>query len=433
MVNHQLSRRNFNKLILSGAAGALLESMIPTTSRAAATRRRVVVIGGGFGGATAAKYLRKLDPSLSVTLIEPKKVFHACPLSNWVVAGIKTMQDLAQYYTLLQQRYGVTVLHDTAIAIDAVTSSVKLKSGKVLRYDKLIVSPGIDFSWDTIAGYSKAIAETKMPHGFEAGAQTQLLRQQLLALNNGSNVIICPPDSVHRCPAAPYERASLIALYLSHYKPKSKVIILDCKEKFSMQELFLQGWERLYPGKIEWRAASAGGKIEKVNAAAMTVTTEFGDEQGGVINIMPPQKAGAIAFVSGLTDASGWCPINPFTFESTLHKGIYVIGDACQAGEMPKSALAASSQAKVVSATICSELRGKSIQQTAPLVSTCYSLLGKDYGICVSGLFKVAADRIVEDKEARVLTSLQASREQLSQEAMVAWNWYKNITRDTWG
>ena len=267
-MERKLSRRDFNKQLVSVATAFSL-GIAGFTKSAFAGSNRVLIIGGGFGGATAAKYLRKLDPSLSVTLIEPKAVFYTGPLSNWVLAGLKTMQDIAQHYTTLKNRYNVTVIPDTAVSIDAVKKEVKLKSGKVLSYDRLIVSPGIDFTWDTIEGYSEKVAEHIMPHGFQGGSQILLLRQQLLALKDGSNVLICPPVNSFRCPASPYERASLIAMYLKKNKPKSKVIILDHKEKFSMQELFMQGWERLYPGMIVLRAATAGGNIEKVDAASI--------------------------------------------------------------------------------------------------------------------------------------------------------------------
>lgn len=430
-MNHKLSRRDFSKLLFTCVAGSTFGMVAPSRTAFAASKH-VVIIGGGFGGTTAAKYLRKLDRSLSITLVEPKTVFQTCPVSNWVITGLKNMPDITQNYSALKNRYRVNVITDTALAIHPSARTVKLQSGKALHYDRLIVSPGIDFKWDTINGYSKSVAEKSMPHAFEAGPQTLLLRQQLLALKDGSNVLICPPGNPLRCPAAPYERASLIAMYLSKYKPNSKVIILDSKEKFSKQELFMQGWERLYPGKIEWRAATAGGKVEKVDAATMTVTTEFGDEPGGVINVIPPQKAGKIAFEAGLTDASGWCPVHPVTFESTIHPGIHVIGDACIAGDMPKSGFAASSQAKVASAAIVSLFRGQ-VPVAPSFVSTCYSLVGTDYAISVAGVYKLTAGEIVDSKGSSGITPMDADMDHLQQEAAFAWGWYKNITQDIWG
>ena len=367
-----------------------------------------------------------------MTLVEPKTVFYTCPLSNWVVAGMKSMQDIAQHYTTLQNRYKVTVITDTAVSIDAVKRVVKLKSGKALFYDRLIVSPGIDFTWDAIEGYSARVAEERMPHGYDGRSQMLLLRQQLLALKDGGNVIICPPANSFRCPAAPYERASLMAMYLKKNKPKSKLIILDNKERFSMQELFMQGWERLYPGMIVWRAATAGGKVEKVDSASMTVVTEFGDEQGGVINVIPPQKAGKIAHEAGLTDTTGWCPVNAETFESTIHQGIHVIGDACMAGEMPKSGFAANCQGKVAAAAIIRLFHGRPPEPPS-LFSSCYSLIDNEYAVSVAGVYTVTPGGIVEIKGTGELTPLDASRAYLRQEAVSAWSWYKNITGDIWG
>lgn len=430
-MDRKLSRREFSKLLLTGAAGIALETMSPALPVYAAPKR-IVIIGGGFGGTTAAKYLRKLDPSLSITLVEPKTLFYTCPVSNLVVAGIKEMQDIAQNYTILKNRYHVKVITDTATAIDPVAGTVALKHGKVLHYDRLVVSPGIDFIWNAIPGYSQRVAEERMPHAFEAGVQTLLLRKQLLDLPNGGTVLICPPANPFRCPPAPYERASLIAMYLKRYKPKSKVIILDSKEKFAKQGLFTLGWERLYPGMIEWRAASAGGKLEKADAGAMTVTTEFGDETGGIVNIIPPQKAARIAVEAGLIDSSGWCPVNPVTFESTMHPGIHVIGDACRAGEMPKSGFAASSQGKIASAAIVALLRGKAPVEPF-LVNTCYSFVGAEYAISVVGAYRIREGVITDTNSAAGLTPLDATDEQLRQEAAFAWSWYKNCTRDIWG
>ncbi|HWQ26344.1 MAG TPA: FCSD flavin-binding domain-containing protein [Chlorobaculum sp.] len=426
-----ISRRDFNKLVVSGIAGATL-GIFGSTADAFAAKNRVVVIGGGFGGASAAKYLKKLDPSLSVTLVEPKAAYITCPFSNWVFAGLKTIGEITQTYAVLAARYGVDVVADTAVSIDAARSTVTLGSGKVLNYDRLIVSPGIDFKWGAIPGYSQSIAETKMPHAFQAGSQTELLNKQLHEMKNGGTVLICPPANPFRCPPGPYERASLIACYLKDQKPKSKIIILDPKDKFSKQALFRKGWDRLYPGMIEWRGAAAGGKVQSVDAAAMTVTTELDVVKGDVINVIPPQRAGKIAVDAGLADASGWCPINAVSFESTLHPGIHVLGDACIAGAMPKSGFAASSQGKLAAAAIVRLLRGKEPAQPS-LVNTCYSLLGPGYGVSVAGVYKLSSEGIVEIPGSGGLTPIDASDDQLNQEALFARGWYNNIVNDIWG
>lgn len=430
-MTHKLSRRDFNKLLLSGVAGSAF-GIFGSSNKAFAGSKRVVVIGGGFGGAAAAKYLRKLDPSISVTLVEPKATFYTCPFSNWVLGDLKTMNDIAQTYTVLKNKYQINIIADSAVAVDASKSTVKLKNGQVLNYDRLIVSPGIDFRWDSIPGYSESVANSKMPHAFQAGPQTILLHKQLHEMRNGGRVLICPPGNPFRCPPGPYERASLIAGYLKAKKPLSKIVILDPKDKFSKQALFKKGWERLYPGMIEWRSGTAGGKVTAVDAAAMTVTTEFGVEKGDVINVIPPQKAGKIAFDAGLTDATGWCPINPVSFESTIHPGIHVIGDASIAGAMPKSGFAASSQGKVAAAAIVRLFQGK-VPAAPSLVNTCYSLLAPGYGISVAGVYKLTAEGIVEIKDAGGVTPITADDDQLNEEAMFAAGWYSNIVHDTWG
>jgi sulfide dehydrogenase [flavocytochrome c] flavoprotein subunit len=430
-MSSNISRREFSKLLISGMAVAAFGAFggaIP----AFASKNRVVIIGGGFGGASAAKYLKKLDPSLLVTLVEPKASYVTCPFSNWVLGGMKTIPEITQTYNVLASRYGVHVVPDSAISIDHVKSSVTLKSGKVLLYDRLVVSPGIDFRWGTIDGYSQAVAESRMPHAWQAGSQTKLLHRQLLDMKDGGTVVICPPANPFRCPPGPYERASLIAHYLKERKPRSKIIILDPKEKFSKQALFRKGWDRLYPGMIEWRGAIAGGKVLGVDAASMSVMTDLGPVRGDVINVIPSQKAGQIAFDAGLSDAGGWCPVNPLSFESTLRPGIHVIGDACQAGPMPKSGFAASSQGKVAAAAIVRLLRG--LEPAPPsLVNTCYSLIGPNYGVSVAGVYRLSSEGIVEIPGSGGLTPIDAGDDQLEQEALFAQGWYKNIVRDIWG
>jgi sulfide dehydrogenase [flavocytochrome c] flavoprotein chain len=429
-MGNTISRRNFNKLLFSGLAGSSM-FMSAAPLFASARKARVVVIGGGFGGATAARYIKKLDPAIAVTLVEPKTVFHTCPMSNWVLGGLKTMQDIAHTYNVLRNRYGVEVVHDTATIIDPVKKSVKLKGGRSLAYDRLVLSPGVDFNWEAVEGYSRQAADTVMPYAWEAGPQTQLLRRQLLALKDGESVIICAPKNPFRCPAAPYERASLIAWYLKQRKPKSKVIILDEKEVFTKQDLFMLAWERLYPGKIEWRSASVGGKVERLDPAKMTVSTEFGDEKGGVVNVIPPQKAGRIAVDSGLTDASGWCPVNPATFESLLHPAVHVVGDAALVGTMPKSGTAANTQAKSLASTLVEQFGGPKNGEHH-LGSLCYSLIAPNYAVSVSGDYLQTPEGIRDNPAGVHLTSMEATTDQLAGEAMQALHWYKNISQDTW-
>ncbi|MBN1929027.1 MAG: FAD-dependent oxidoreductase [Chlorobiaceae bacterium] len=426
-----ISRRDFNKLLLSGAAGSML-GLFGASAQAFAGTKRVVVIGGGFGGASTAKYLRKLDPSISVTLVEPKAAFVTCPFSNWVLGGLRTMDDITHNFNALRNSYGVTVIADTVVAINPGKQEIRLAGGKRLGYDRLVVSPGIDFKWEAIPGYSQQVAETKMPHAWQAGAQTVLLQKQLQAMKNGDTVVVCAPGNPFRCPPGPYERASLIAHYLKEHKPKSKVVILDAKDAFSKQGLFTKGWERHYPGMIEWRSASGGGKVLGVDAKAMTVETDLESVKGAVINVIPPQRAGKLAFDAGLADESGWCPIDPSSFESTIHRGVHVIGDACKAGAMPKSGFAASSQGKVAAAAIINLLHGHKPVPPS-LVNTCYSLIAPKHGISVAGVYEFSEKGITEIPGSGGLTPLSASDDQLEQEAMFAEGWYTNISRDIWG
>ena len=431
-MSRQISRREFTKLCLAGVAGLELGlSGMPFPTAFASRAKRVVVIGGGFGGAAAAKFLRIYDPSIEVTLIEPKAVFHTCPMSNWVLGGLKSMAEISHDYQQLAKRCGVKVICDRAVSIDPRLRRVRLGRGGRVGYDRLVVSPGIDFLWDAIPGYSEKVAMGPMPHAYEAGTQTELLRRQLLALPDGANVLVCAPQNQFRCPAAPYERAGMIAMYLKGAKPKSKVIILDAKDGFTKQDLFMQGWERRYPGMIEWRSGSGGGKVEKVDAATMTVSTEFGDEKGGVINVIPPQRAGRIALDSGLADLSGWCPVNPLTFESTRHEGIHVIGDAVQGNPMPKSGTAAHAQGRIVAAVIAASLGGKTAGDF-PLSSLCYSLIAPGYAVSVKAGFTRTSKGFVDHAGDSYMTPMDATTAQLEAEASHAELWYQQITRDTW-
>lgn len=426
-----ITRRDFSKYLVSGLACTAL-GVFGGVGTAFGASKRVVVIGGGFGGATTARYLKKLDPSISVTLVEPKAAYVTCPFSNWVLGGLKTMGEITQTYSLFAARHGITVIADFARSIDAQSSSVTLGSGKVLHYDRLVVSPGIDFKWGSVEGYTSSLAESSIPHAYQAGQQTELLHKRLLDMKDGGTVLVCPPANPFRCPPGPYERASLIAYYLKERKPKSKIIILDAKEKFSKQALFTKGWAALYPGMIEWRGRSAGGKLLRVDPVSMSVMTEQGEVKADVINIIPPQTAGRIAVDSGLADAGGWCPVNPLSFESTIHPGIHVIGDACYAGPMPKSGFAASSQGKVAAAAIVRLLRGRDPLPPS-LVNTCYSLIGPGYGISVAGVYRLSPEGIVEAPGSGGLTPIDAGAEFLEQEAMYARGWYRNIVSDIWG
>lgn len=421
----KLSRRSFG--LLAGAASLAGLSACATRPPAKA---HVVVIGGGFGGATVAKQIRRQDSGIAVTLVERAKTFVTCPFSNTVIGGLQGIETITQTYDSLSERWGIDVIHDEAIAIDAIKKTVALKGGRQLSYDKLVVAPGIDFKWNAIEGYDEKAAEI-LPHAWKAGTQTLLLRKQLEALEDGGVVAISVPANPYRCPPGPYERASLIAHYLKKTKPKSKLLILDGKDSFSKQGLFQDAWAKLYPGLIEWVPLSKDGKVVKVDAAARILESDFGTRHKVAVgNVIPPQQAGAIAQVAGLTDSSGWVPVDPNTFQAKQAKDIYVVGDATIAAPMPKSGFVANAQGKVVAAAIVRTLNGL-VPLEPSWANTCYSLIAPDYGITVAGVYRVGAKGIEET--AGGVSPKQASDDFRTLEARYATDWYKSITADTWG
>jgi len=431
-----LNRRNFLK-ISAGTTAAIGLTGFPFISRAA--KPQVVVIGGGCGGATAAKYIRQLAPTIDVTLIEPNSHYYTCFMSNEVIGGERAFETLKFSYDNLANKYGIRIVPSLATHIDPTAQKVTTQTGAEFSYDRLIVSPGIDFIWDTIEGYNETVAQEKIPHAWKAGQQTLQLFNQIKAMKDGSTVIIAPPPNPYRCPPGPYERASLIAQYLKQHKPKSKILILDSKEGFSKQKLFMQGWEALYgygtsQSLIEWLPASQEGQVKRIDANSKVVYAgEFEQRHSGeVINIIPPQKAGKIAFDSGLVDHTGWCPVNKKTFESSLQPNIHVIGDACIASKMPKSGYAANSQGKICAVAVISALQGETMG-TPSYLNTCYSLISKDYGISVAQVYQLKGELIAPLPGAGGLTPPNASAEDKKREVAYAYSWFNNITADIFG
>ncbi len=417
-----LSRRRF--IQLTGAAGCLSFFGCSGAERKP-SKARVLIIGGGYGGATAAKYIKLFDRAIDVTLIEPSKPYFSCSGSNEVIAGLHELAWLGRSQDPLAATYGVHLVRAKVAAIDPSRRRAQLEQGLRLDYDRLIMAPGIDFRWDALAGYDEKASEIA-PHAWKAGPQTLLLRQQLEAMPDGGVVMITAPANPYRCPPGPYERASLIAYYLKRQKPRSKILIIDAKAQFSKQALFEQGWKDLYPGMIEWISPADSGSIEEVIAEARTVLTEFDEYHADVLNVIPPQKAGLLAERTGLTDKSGWCPVDPRSFASTLLPNIHVIGDACIATPMPKSAFAANSQAKVCAAAIVAVLNGR--QPGAPsLLNNCYSFLEPNYAISITGVYEVSgrSKQIVATSAGE--TPMHADRRR---EADYARAWQKNIEAD---
>jgi sulfide dehydrogenase [flavocytochrome c] flavoprotein subunit len=428
----QISRRTFIKLTTSTAITA---SVVSFPLIALAATKKVVIIGGGAGGTVAAKTIRIADPTIEVTLIEENKHYYTGFMSNEVLSGQRSIESIKFNYDGLN-KYGIKMLYGKALDIDPLAKTVKLHE-KTINYDKLIVSPGIDFKWDAIAGYDKNAVE-KMPHAWKAGRQTALLRQQLKAMKNGGTVIISVPERNFPCPLAPYERASQIAYYLKQQKPKSKIIILDTNQNFYPRELFMQGWKNFYGfggenSLIEWIPLEEGGNVVSVDIDEMSVFAgEFEDEFiGDVINVIPPQQAGEIAFKGGLVNKKGWCPVDNKTFESQLQKDIYVIGDACTI-KMPKSAQVTTSQAKVCAAGVVAGLQGKEI--TDPTFnSICYGIIAKDYGFFSGNLYQFKAGKIKTVKGTEILSLLDAKLEDRKRATVAAYQWFKKITGDMFG
>lgn len=429
-----ISRRDFVKLLGTGGAMSALGLTGCETVPKSKGAPRVVVVGGGIGGATCAKYLRIYDPSINVTLIEQNASFVTCPGSNWVLGGLRKMEDLSQNYNALKTKHGVNVVHERVTAIDPVKRIVTLNSGKTVEYDKLVMSPGIDFRWNAIEGYDEAASQL-IPHAWKAGAQTVLLHKQLQAMPDGGTVIICPPGMPFRCPPGPPERVSMIAHYLKTEKPRSKILILDAKEGFSKQDLFMDAWNELYPGMIEWVPGSKGGLVKRVDPKTRTVYTDEGQtaHKGDVVNIIPPQRAGDIATTSGLVNKEGWCPVSQHTFESTIAPNIYVIGDSSSAGALPKSGHTANNIAKMTAASIAAQIRG--VQVPLPsIVNTCYSLVGPEYGISIAAVYRLdEKGELVGVKGAGGVSPRTAASMQRSLEARYAQGWYSAITADTFG
>ncbi|WP_426435260.1 FAD-dependent oxidoreductase [Bradyrhizobium genosp. P] len=389
---------------------------------------RVVVIGGGFGGAACARTLRRLDARLQVTLIEPNRTFTACPFSNEVIAGLRDLAAQQFGYDRIAAD-GIAIAAQAATKVDARARTVSLADGTKLPYDRLVLAPGIEMRFDALPGYDEA-ASTRMPHAWKAGEQTLLLRKQLEAMDDGGLVVIAVPAAPLRCPPAPYERASLIAHYLKTRKPRSKVLVLDAKDSYSQQKLFENSWKELYPGMIERIGLSQGGRVTSVDPATNAIVTDFGNYTAAVVNVIPPQKAGRIAEIAGAADHTGWCPIDPVSFASKLVPDVHIIGDACIAGGIPKSASAASAQGKACAAAIVNSLAGRT--PDAPrLDGACYNTVAPGYAFSLRGIYQPKQDQYAETE---VTTSpVEASREARQREAAQALEWFKTITVDAFG
>jgi sulfide dehydrogenase [flavocytochrome c] flavoprotein chain len=427
-----ISRRKF---IQMAGAGGLLAGFPYAASWGSQPKARVVVVGGGTGGAIAARYVKALDPSIDVTIVEANPRYTTCFMSNWVLAEMRDLDSLTHGYENVIAR-GINVIIDPVTRIDTAGQKVLTQGGQSIPYDRVIVAPGIDFKWDTIEGYGPDAAEI-MPHAWKAGPQTVILQERLAAMPDGGVVGIVAPPNPFRCPPGPYERAALIAYYLQRHKPKSKIVIYDAKDAFSKQGLFQAGWARHYGDMIEWVGGFAGGKILRVDPEAMTLHTEFDDFEVDVANVIPAQQAGRVAIDSGLTDASGWCPVDFRDLQSTIAKNVHVIGDAMVSSALPKSGYVAASTAKVAAVAVVDHINGRE-PGTPAFFNTCYSLLTPEHSISVSGVYKVAVNEAGQQVVAGVGSSVAVSPAGAddafqAREARYAASWYDNLVDQGFG
>lgn len=389
---------------------------------------RVVIVGGGFGGATAARYIKQRLPQAEVSLIEAQAQYYTCPFSNLYLGGLKDFDELGHDFSNLAAQ-GIRVITDLATAVDTEQKRVHLAHHAAIHYDKLLLAPGIDFKWNALEGYDEA-ASLLAPHAWKTGPQTQRLKKQLEAMPDGGLFILVAPENPFRCPPGPYERVSMIAHYFKQHKPRSKILILDAKDAFSKQALFQQGWQQHYGSMIEWIPFAQDGKVVRVDANRLQVETEFGTvHQADVLNVIPPQQAGAIAVQAGVTDNSGWVPVDGSNFASQQVADVYVVGDASIASPMPKSGFAANAQAKVAATAIVNDLLGQDPAQ-AFYANTCYSLIAPHHGISVANAYVADETHVIETSGG--VSPLDGSAAFRQKEADYGAAWYKAISQDIW-
>lgn len=422
----QLTRRGFS--VLAGASAATLA--MPYYARAQG-KPKAVVIGGGAGGGTAARYMAKdAGDEMDVTLIEANAMYTTCFFSNLYLGGFRTFESITHGYDTLASNYGITVVNAKADMVDRDAKTVALADGSKVPYDRLIVAPGIDLIYDSVPGYSEAAAEF-MPHSWKAGPQTQLLKAKLDAIENGQQIVMVAPPNPYRCPPGPYERVSMFAHILkSKGLNDSKIVIIDPKPKFSKQALFQEGWDKHYPGMVEWYGPDVHGGIVGVDPSTGEVETDLDIFTGDLVNVIPAQKAGMIAAKAGLTNDSGFCPIDPYSMRSKMDENIFVLGDACIAGDMPKSGFSANSQAKVAAMTIRGDLIDARVFP-AKYSNTCWSLIETNDGVKVGAQYAPSDEKIASTSKFISQTGEDAAVRQATYEESIGW--YEGITTDIFG
>jgi len=419
-----LTRRGF--IGNSAAAAALLSA--PSLHAGSHAKPRVVVVGGGAGGATAARYIAKDSKgAVDVTLVEPTRTYYTCFFSNLYLGGVKEFDDIGHTYGKLAAS-GINVVHDWAIGVDRDKKMVSLAGGSALPYDKLILSPGIDFVEGAVEGWDLS-SQNAMPHAYKAGSQSELLKAQIMAMPQGGTYAMVAPPNPYRCPPGPYERVSMVAHYLSQHNPTAKIIVADPKPKFSKMALFQEGWNAHYAGMIDWIGSEFGGENVAVDPSAMTISIDGESINVDACNVIPAMKAGRIATLAGVTDGN-WAPVNAADMSTKADADVYVLGDASQQGDMPKSGFSANSQAKVCANAVRGALTGSKIFP-AKFANTCWSLINADDGVKVVATYKATDEKIA--KVDGFISKTGETADIRKQTYLESEDWYTGITSDMFG
>ena len=415
-----------NRRVFLGTSAAVTASLAAPMIARAQTTARVVVVGGGSGGATAARYIaRDAGEAIDVTLIEASRQYYTCYFSNLYIGGFFDLEDTAHAYGTLAGSYGINVVHDWATGVDRDAQTVALAGGGSVPYDRLVLSPGIDFVPDSVPGWSVE-AQGTMPHAYKGGTQAALLRAQLEAMPEGGTFAMVAPPNPYRCPPGPYERISMVAHYLTQNNPTAKILVADPKANFSKQGLFEDGWSRHYPGMITRIGPDFGGDNVEVDPGAMTVSIDGVVENVDVCNVIPAQRAGTIAFAAGITEGN-WAPVSAYDLSSRMDPNVHVLGDSAAQGAMPKSGFSANSQAKVAANAIVAALTDAR-QFPARFSNTCWSLIGTDDGVKVGATYEASDEGIVStDGFVSQVDETPETRAATYRESL---DWYEAITTD---
>ena len=419
----KLDRRNF-----IGTSAAIAAAMAAPTVMASG-KPRVVVVGGGAGGATAARYIAKDSKgAIDVTLVEPTRNYYTCFFSNLYIGGFRSLDSIGHSYGNLATEYGINVVHDWAVGIDRGSKTVTLAGGAALNYDRLILSPGIDFIDGSVEGWS-INAQNKMPHAYKAGSQTELLKAQIEAMPQGGVFAMVAPPNPYRCPPGPYERISMTAHLLKASNPTAKIIVADPKPKFSKMGLFQEGWGNHYSGMIDWIGSEFGGSNVSVDPDAMTVTIDGEVTKVDACNVIPAMKAGRICEIAGITEGN-WAPVSGHTMQSRVDENIHVLGDASAQGDMPKSGYSANSQAKVAAMAVRGALTGSKVFP-AKFSNTCWSLVHTNDGVKVGATYEATDEKIAKIDGFVSKTGEAADLRKATYEESIGW--YSGITADMFG